>query len=118
MGVGGEGETLGASCRHSDDALPRKGLDLLRLPLGLLVAVAQLPPGSFAPAPDSAASGEGEAVAGCSRHAHGALTAQRRREAGQRVEPRHALAVAEKAWKLLLLVVLLLFLLLLALQCR
>ena len=64
----------------------------------LLVAVAQLAIASLAPAPDTAGGGEGKAVESSSRHAHGALTAQRRREAGRRVEPRHALAVAKEAW--------------------
>ena len=32
--VGGDGEAVAASSRHSDDALPSEGLDLLRLPLG------------------------------------------------------------------------------------
>ena len=33
-----------------------------------------------------------------SRHAHGALATQRRREAGRRVELRHTLAVTEEPW--------------------
>jgi len=52
--VGGEGEAVVCSSRHSDDALVSKGLDLLGLPLGLLVAVAQLARGAIAPAPDGA----------------------------------------------------------------
>ena len=39
--VGGEGEAVPLSSRHSDDALASKGLDLLRQQLVLLVAVAQ-----------------------------------------------------------------------------
>ena len=39
--VGGDGEVVGVSSRHSDDALISKGLDLLGLPPLLRVAVAQ-----------------------------------------------------------------------------
>ena len=49
--VGGEGEAVDTSSRHSDDALPSKGLDLLRQQLVLLLAVAQLTCGSKAPVP-------------------------------------------------------------------
>jgi len=100
---GGDGETVRGSSRHSDGAPPREGLDLLRQQLGLPVAVAQRAKASLAPAPDSSVGGESEAVRVSSRHAHpastryGALT-QRRREAGRRVEPRHALAVPEEPW--------------------
>ena len=38
--VGGEGEAVVSSSRHSDDALASKGLDLLGQHLGLPVAVA------------------------------------------------------------------------------
>ena len=54
--VGGEGEAVVRSSRHSYDALGSKGLDLRRLQLGLLVAVAQAAVASKAPAPDSSAS--------------------------------------------------------------
>ena len=47
--VGGEGEAVLASSRHSDDALAIKGLNLLRQQLALLVAVAQLAEGSPPP---------------------------------------------------------------------
>ena len=60
--VGGEGEAVAASSRHSDDALPSQGLDLLGQQLVLLVAVAQPAMASIAPAPDGAVGGEGEAV--------------------------------------------------------
>ena len=93
--ISGEGEAVAGSSRHGDDALASQGLDLLGQQLVLLVAVAQLAKDSTAPAPEGAVSGEGEAVRGASRHAHGALVTQRRPEAGRRVEPRHALAVAE-----------------------
>ena len=86
-----------ASRRHSNDAPTRKGLALLRQLLVLLVAVAQLAAVSIAPAPDRAGGGEGKAVRECSRHAHGALVAQRRRKAGRRVELCHDLAVAKEA---------------------
>ena len=59
------------------------------------VAVAQAAKASIAPAPDTTVGGEGDAVVGSNRHAHGALAAQRRREAGRRVELRYALAVAQ-----------------------
>jgi len=49
--VGGEGEAVVVSPRHSDDALASKGLNLRWLPLGLLVAVAQPAIVSAAPAP-------------------------------------------------------------------
>jgi len=51
-----------ASCRHGDDALASKGLDLLGQELLLLVAVAQLAMPSPSPAPYAAVGGEGEAV--------------------------------------------------------
>ena len=86
------------SRRNGDDAAI-KCLDLLRLPLALLVTVAQRTQASLAPAPHGAAAGEGEAVPCSNRHAHGALAAQRRREAGRRVEPCHALAMAKEAWE-------------------
>ena len=60
--VGGEGQAVEGSSRHSDDALANKGLDLLRQLLALLVAVAQPALASIAPAPDGAVGGEGEAV--------------------------------------------------------
>ena len=63
--------------RGSDDTLASKGLDLRRLPLGLLVAVAQLAKASLTPAPNGAVGGEGEAVATSNRHAHSALVTQR-----------------------------------------
>ena len=94
--VGGDGEVVEASSRHSDDALASQGLDLLRLPLALLATVAQLAKASIAPAPD-AVGGDGEAVSASRRHTHGALAAQWGREAGRRVEPRHALAVPEQS---------------------
>ena len=40
--AGGDGEAVVLSSRHSDDALASQRLDLLRLPLVLCVAVAQL----------------------------------------------------------------------------
>ena len=40
--VGSEGEAVVIPCRHSDDVLASKGLDLLRQRLALRVAVAQL----------------------------------------------------------------------------
>jgi len=46
--VGGEGEAAVLSSRHSDDALASEGFDLLRLQLGLQVAVAQLAKASMA----------------------------------------------------------------------
>jgi len=54
--------------------MPGQGLDLLRLPLGLLVAVAQTASVAIAPAPNGAIGGEGEAVVRSSQHAHCALT--------------------------------------------
>ena len=93
--VGGEGEAVKTSSRHSDDALASKGLDLLGQRLALLVAVAQPTAVSMAPAPDGAVGGEGDAVVNSCRHADGTLAAQRRMVAGRRVEPRHVLAVAE-----------------------
>ena len=63
--------------------------------------MAQRAHASHAPAPDGSISGEGDAVASSCHHAHGALAAQRRREDGRRVEPRHALAVAKEAWDVL-----------------
>jgi len=92
--IGGDGEVVVGPSRHGDDALPSECLDLLWLLLSLLVAMAQHAPVSTAPAPEGAVGGEGEAVVSSSRHSNGA---QRRREAGRRVEPQHALAVAEKA---------------------
>ena len=50
------------SRQHGGDALVSEGLDLFGQQLTLLVAVAQLACGSMAPAPEGAASGEGEAV--------------------------------------------------------
>ena len=82
-------------------AIDWKGLDLLRQELVLLVAVAQLARVAHAPSPNGAVGGEGEAVVLSNRHAHGALAAQRRREAGRRVEPHYALAVAQQPWKFL-----------------
>ena len=78
--------------------------DLLGLPLALLVAVPQPAVASKAPAPETAVGGEGEAVEISSRDTHSALAAQRRREAGRRVELRHALAVAEEPFKFLFVV--------------
>ena len=61
--VGGAGDAVDCSSRHSDDALASKGLDLLGQELGLLVAVAQAAKACIAPALESAVGGEGEAVA-------------------------------------------------------
>jgi len=93
--VGGDGDAVVLPCRHSDDALASQSLDLLRQRQVLRVTVAQPAVVSKAPTPDGAAGGDGEGVRGSSRHTHGALAAQHRREAGRRVEPRHALAVTE-----------------------
>ena len=65
-----------ASSLHSDDALASKGLDLLGQQLVPLVAVAQPAIGSIAPAPDTAAGGEGEAVPSSSRHSDDALASK------------------------------------------
>ena len=59
---------MGASRQHSEDTLAIKSLDLLRLPLLLRVAVAQPAVASMAPAPNSTAAGEGEAVVLSSLH--------------------------------------------------
>ena len=75
--------------------LARKGLDLFCQHLVLLVTVAQPAIRSNATAPEGAAVGEGKALVSSSRHAPGALAAQRRREGCGRVNARHALAVAE-----------------------
>ena len=61
--VGGDGDAVAASSRHSDDAPPSQRLHLLRQQLGLPVAVAQPAITSKAPAPDGAVGGDGEAVA-------------------------------------------------------
>ena len=66
--VGGDGEAVVCSSRHSDDAPASKGLDLLRQQLQLLVAVAQPAKGPIAPAPDSSIGGDGETVTIASRH--------------------------------------------------
>ena len=71
--VGGDGEAVPTSRRHSDDALASKGLDLLRQQLVLLVAVAQPARASKAPAPERAVNGEGDAVVASSRHSDDAL---------------------------------------------
>ena len=67
IAVGGDGETVVLSNRHSDDALASKGLDLLGQQLALLVAVAQAAPLSPAPAPDGTVGSDGEAVNPSSR---------------------------------------------------
>ena len=87
--VGGDGEAVRESRRDRDDALISQGLDLpgQQLPL-ILVAVAQPAIASPAPAPGAAVGGESDAVALSSRHAHGALAAQRGGEARRRVELR------------------------------
>ena len=54
---------MAISSRHSDDAPPSEGLDLLWQQLALLVAVAELAKDSLAPAPDGAVGGKGDAVA-------------------------------------------------------
>ena len=74
--VGGEGEAVRLSRRHSDNALPSKGVDLLGQQLVLLVAMAQLAVGSKAPAPDAAVGGEDEAVTISSRDSDDALTSK------------------------------------------
>ena len=71
--VGSDGQAVGASYRHGDDAPTRKGLNLLRQQLVLLVAVAQPATPSNAPAPDGTTGGGGEAVPESSRHSDDAL---------------------------------------------
>ena len=66
--VGSEGDAVGGSRRHSDDALVSKGLDLFGQQLALLVAVAQPTSASKAPAPSGAIGRGGEAMAGSNRH--------------------------------------------------
>ena len=59
--VGGDGEIVRESCRHSDYALARQGFDLLGLPLVLHVAVSQIAQPATAPGPNGAIRGESEA---------------------------------------------------------
>jgi len=73
--VGGEGEAVTASSRHSNDTVPPQGLDLLRQQLVLHVAVEPACP-SIAPAPDAAVGGDGDAVEYSSRHSDDALVSQ------------------------------------------
>ena len=65
-----------ASSRHSDDALACQGLDLLRLRLVLLVAVAQAAVASIAPAPNGVVGGDGEAVFASRRHSDDTLASK------------------------------------------
>ena len=73
--VGRDGDAVDASSRHGDDALARKGIDLLGQQLVVPVAVAQLACCSIAPAPGGAIGGEGEAVV-ASRYGDDALPSQ------------------------------------------
>ena len=75
--IGGGGEAVAASSRRSDDAMASKSLDLLgqQLPQRL-VAVAQDARDSTAAAPHGTVGGEGEAMAGCSRHCDDTLVNQ------------------------------------------
>eukprot|EP00312_Isochrysidales_sp_CCMP1244_P031206 CAMPEP_0202802434 /NCGR_PEP_ID=MMETSP1388-20130828/102636_1 /ASSEMBLY_ACC=CAM_ASM_000864 /TAXON_ID=37098 /ORGANISM="Isochrysis sp, Strain CCMP1244" /LENGTH=209 /DNA_ID=CAMNT_0049472425 /DNA_START=165 /DNA_END=793 /DNA_ORIENTATION=- len=83
--IGGEGEVVVASSRHSEDALASKGLDFLGQQLVLRVAVAQLACASPAPAPEAAVGGEGEAVVGSPRHNDDAPPSQRLDLLGQQL---------------------------------
>ena len=74
--AGSDGEAVVVSSRHSDDALPSQGLDLLGQQLVLPVAVAQLARVAIAPAPDGAVGGDGEVVAVPSRRSDDALVSE------------------------------------------
>ena len=91
--VGGEGEAVLFPCRDSDDAPASKGLDLLGQQLALPVADDK-PPAivSIAPAPDTAAGGEGEAVVLSSRHGDDALPSEGLDLLGQQLALRVAVA--------------------------
>ena len=95
--VGGEGEAVSTSSRHSDNALGSQSLDLLGQQLVLRVAVAQLAIVSTAPAPDGAVGGEGDAVRVSSRHSDDALPSKGLDLLGQQLALRVAVAqLAEK----------------------
>jgi len=84
--------------RHSDNALASQRLDLLRLPLVLLpVAVAQRAPASFAPAPDGAVGGDGEAVVASRRRSDDALASKGLDLLGQQLALQVAVAQMARA---------------------